>query len=71
MNGPGPEKSALCLAANEPDLQMGRVYRILPDEASARDGDLRVIDDSGEDYLYPTDTSQLLRLNPPRIRLPD
>jgi hypothetical protein len=27
----------------------------LPDEEAAGDGDLRVIDESGEDYLYPAD----------------
>jgi hypothetical protein len=26
---------------------------VLPDEAAAADGYLRVIDESGEDYLYP------------------
>jgi hypothetical protein len=26
---------------------------VLPDEEAARDGDIRVIDESGEDYLYP------------------
>ncbi len=36
------------------DLSAGMLYRILPDEASAREGLLRVIDDSGEDYLYPS-----------------
>ncbi|MGC8782320.1 MAG: hypothetical protein ACP5UQ_15775 [Anaerolineae bacterium] len=25
----------------------------MPDEDAARDGDLRVIDESGEDYLHP------------------
>jgi hypothetical protein len=28
---------------------------VLPDEDAAADGDLRVIDESGEDYLYPAD----------------
>jgi hypothetical protein len=31
------------------------VYRVLPDEAAAEDGYVRVIDESGEDYLYPAD----------------
>jgi hypothetical protein len=35
------------------DLQPRKVYQVLPDEAAAQDGYLRVIDDSGEDYLYP------------------
>ena len=28
---------------------------MLPDEAAAEDGYVRVIDESGEDYLYPQD----------------
>jgi hypothetical protein len=42
----------LCVADSEPDLQMGKIYRVLPDAAAAEDGYLRVVDDSGEDYLY-------------------
>ena len=44
---------AICLAANpEEDLQVGKVYRILPDAKAAEVGCLRVIDESREDYLY-------------------
>jgi hypothetical protein len=44
---------AICLAAGaEDDLQEGKVYRVLPDPQAAEVGCLRVIDDSGEDYLY-------------------
>lgn len=35
------------------DLEKGKVYSILPDAGATRDGYLRVVDDSGEDYLYP------------------
>lgn len=35
------------------DLEVRKVYRILPDEAASARGHLRVIDESGEDYLYP------------------
>jgi len=35
------------------DLSIGMLYRVLPDEAAAGEGLLRVVDDSGEDYLYP------------------
>lgn len=34
------------------DLSIGVLYRVLPDEEISREGLLRVIDDSGEDYLY-------------------
>ena len=34
------------------DLEKGKVYRLLPDEAAGREGYLRIIDESTEDYLY-------------------
>jgi hypothetical protein len=36
----------------EDDLEARKVYRVLPDELAARHGMIRVIDESGEDYLY-------------------
>jgi len=36
-------------------LELHKIYRVLPDEDAAADGDLRVIDESGEDYLYSAD----------------
>ena len=36
------------------DLQLRRLYRQLPDRAAAAEGYVRVVDDSGEDYLYPS-----------------
>jgi hypothetical protein len=35
------------------DLERRKVYRQLPDEAAAHDGYVRVVDESGEDFLYP------------------
>jgi hypothetical protein len=35
------------------DLTTGMIYQVLPDASSARDGYLRVVDDSGDGYLYP------------------
>ena len=35
-------------------LELHKIYRVIPDEESALDGDIRVIDESGEDYLYPS-----------------
>ena len=34
-------------------LELHKIYRVLPDEDAAVDGDLRVNDESGEDYLFP------------------
>jgi hypothetical protein len=36
-------------------LELHKIYRVLPDEDAAADGDIRVIDESGEDYLYPSE----------------
>lgn len=37
------------------DLEIRKVYRVLPDARATKDGLIRVIDESGEDYLYPAD----------------
>jgi hypothetical protein len=34
-------------------LELHKIYRLVPDKNAAVDDDLRVIDESGEDYLYP------------------
>jgi hypothetical protein len=48
------KKFALCIANtdHESSLILGKVYRILPDRAAAKDALIRVIDESGEDYLH-------------------
>jgi hypothetical protein len=35
------------------DLEVGKVYRTVSDKLAAAKSYLRVVDDSGEDYLYP------------------
>jgi hypothetical protein len=34
-------------------LELHKIYQVLPDADASADGDIRVIDESGEDYLYP------------------
>jgi len=34
-------------------LELHKIYRAIPDEEAKLDGDMQVIDESGEDYLYP------------------
>lgn len=36
-------------------LELHKIYRVVPDEDAAADGDIRVIDESEEDYLYSQD----------------
>jgi hypothetical protein len=43
-------------------LELHKIYQVLPDEEAACDGDLRVIDESGEDYLYPASFFVLIEL---------
>ncbi len=35
------------------DLEKRKVYQVLPDDKAADEGYLRIVDESGEDYLYP------------------
>jgi hypothetical protein len=30
-----------------------KIYRVVPDREAAREGHVRVVDERGEDYLYP------------------
>ena len=36
-------------------LELRKIYPIIPDAESERQGMVRVVDESGEDYLYPRD----------------
>jgi hypothetical protein len=36
-------------------LELHKVYKVLPDKEAEADGDLRIVDESGEDYLYEAD----------------
>ncbi|MDQ3633891.1 MAG: hypothetical protein M3405_05185 [Acidobacteriota bacterium] len=45
---------AICIKNEEypASLQLWKVYRVLPDEKGERHNMIRVIDESGEDYLF-------------------
>lgn len=55
---------AICIKNSEypASLELHKIYQVLPDEDAGKDGDLRVIDESGEDYLFPADYFMLLEL---------
>lgn len=54
---------AVCINTDDPDLLTPRmIYEILPDESAAKSNYLRVIDNEGEDYLYPAEYFVLLDL---------
>jgi hypothetical protein len=50
-----PKKFVVCLKNKgyEVSLEPRKIYRVLPDPDAARHRQLRVIDESGDDYLYP------------------
>ena len=58
-------KFAICIENSEypASLELHKMYRVLPDENAALDGDLRIIDESGEDYLYPAEYFLVLDLS--------
>jgi hypothetical protein len=54
----------LCLKSEvNIDLDFGKLYRILPDVKARATGYLRVIDESGDDYLYPAAYFRVMRLS--------
>lgn len=57
-----PPRFAVCINNTDypASLELHKIYRVIPDEEAAKDGDLRVVDESGEDYLYPADLFVLI-----------
>jgi hypothetical protein len=39
----------------EASLERNKIYVVVPDKDAEKDGDLRVVDESGEDYLFSAD----------------
>jgi hypothetical protein len=46
------------------DLELRKLYQVLPDPSAAQSGFVRVIDESGEDYLYPASNFLFVELPP-------
>ena len=46
----------ICLSSHgADDLEARKLYEALPDRSASREGYLRIVDESGEDYLYPAE----------------
>ena len=43
-------------------LEVGKLYRVIPDDDAAAHGYIRVIDESGEDYAYTASRFHLMQL---------
>lgn len=57
MNSTEFSEFALCVkdGGYPASLEVRKIYRVLPDPDARRHGLLRVVDESGDDYLYPED----------------
>jgi hypothetical protein len=60
---------AVCISNKDypASLELHKIYRVLPDEEAAIDGDMRIVDESGEDYLYPAKDFIIIEL-PAEVR---
>jgi len=65
-----PVQFALCLdnQGYKASLEVGKLYRVIPDERAAVHGYLRVIDESGEDYAFTAERFLLMELPLPAER---
>jgi hypothetical protein len=56
----------LCLRndGHRASLELRKLYRTLPDDQAARHKMIRIVDESGEDYLYPSSWFKALSLSP-------
>ena len=54
---------AVCIRTEDcDDLELRKIYQVLPDKRAVEDGYLRIIDESDEDYLYPESYFIILKL---------
>jgi hypothetical protein len=56
MNMTEQKRFAVCIRNEEYEasLELRKIYEVLEDSAAAKHQMIRVIDEEGEDYLYPT-----------------
>ena len=57
-------KFAVCVnnSGYPASLELHKIYLVLPDKEAEEDGDLRIVDESGEDYLYSADNFVMVEL---------
>lgn len=64
--GPAGSQYVVCVRNDEypASLELRKIYRVMRDVSATKLGMLRVIDESGEDYLYPEDHFIAIKLTP-------
>jgi hypothetical protein len=72
-NGSSPKKRprgvpqyAVCVKNDDyaASLELRKLYQIVPDKSSSTLGLIRIVDESGEDYLYPSEYFLPVKLSP-------
>jgi hypothetical protein len=60
---------ALCLNNDgyKSSLEVGKLYRVIPDNEAEAHGLIRVVDESGEDYAFGSDRFHPMEL-PPQVK---
>jgi hypothetical protein len=59
----------VCIRAEQStDIEVRKVYEVLPDESAAKRRYLRIVDESGEDYLYPQECFVPIQLPEEAVR---
>ena len=55
---------AVCLNNRDypASLEVGKLYRVIPDEEASAEGYLRIVDESGEDYAFAANRFHLVHL---------
>ena len=55
---------AICLNNTDypASLEVGKLYRVIPDEEASTEGYLRVVDESGEDYAFAANRFYIVQL---------
>jgi hypothetical protein len=64
MKSEETKKFAICLNNNDypASLEVGKLYRVIPDEQATAEGYLRIVDESGEDYAFVANRFYLVEL---------
>jgi hypothetical protein len=65
-----PAQFAVCVRNKgyEASLEIGKLYRVVPDREAEGHGYLRIVDESGEDYGYAADRFFTIELPKPLER---
>jgi len=68
--GPAGSQYVICVKNTDypASLELRKIYRILHDRRADKLGMMRVVDESGEDYLYPENYFITIKLSPGIVR---